>query len=249
MNDGCSRLDDDRDLIAVAVDEPVEGHVASFSSPWLRTTDAPRHRLFGAPGQSSKEGLNEKEYVLFMQQIIRKANHGALKNPLFRCVIVSVPAFCHWSERTPLGPSLWCKLSGGLHHAEDSNCAGCILGDAERCRRCRPASQGAAASGGSSGWQVAGRQGSDWQNSTSSARRDQGLTVCSLTLERLSGLDTHPITTLMPRRGLFFWTPNLGYAAQALRPLLWPPGSRSSYVSMTTRVSRPSQAAIFCRHY
>ena len=43
--------------------------------------------------------------VLFMQQIIRKANHGALKHPLFRCVIVSVPAFCHWSERTPLGPS------------------------------------------------------------------------------------------------------------------------------------------------
>jgi len=30
---------------------------------------------------------------------IRKANHGALTNPLFRCVIVSVPAFCHWSER------------------------------------------------------------------------------------------------------------------------------------------------------
>jgi len=25
--------------------------------------------------------------VLFMQQIIRKANHGALKHPLFRCVI------------------------------------------------------------------------------------------------------------------------------------------------------------------
>ena len=91
------------------------------------------------------------------------------------------------------------KLSGGLHHAEDSNCAGCILGDAERCRCCRPASQGAAASGACSGWQVSGRQGSDWQISTSSssARRDQGLTVCSLTLERLSGLDTHPITTLM----------------------------------------------------
>ena len=113
MNDGCSRLDDDRDLIAVAVDEPVEGHVASFSSPWLRTTDAPRHRLFGAPGQSSKEGLNEKEYVLFMQQIIRKANHGALKNPLFRCVIVSVPAFCHWCERTPLGPSCGANFQGG----------------------------------------------------------------------------------------------------------------------------------------
>ena len=60
--------------------------------------------------------------------------------------------------------------------------------------------------------QVAGRQGSDWQISTSSARRDQGLTVCSLTLERLSGLDAHPIYhTYAPlRRGLFFWTPNLG---------------------------------------
>src|SRR6516162_11295609 len=124
-----------------------------------------------------------------MQQIIRKANHGALKNPLFRCVIVSVPAFCHWSERTPLGPSLWCKLSGGLHHAEDSNCAGCILGDAERCRRCRPASQGAAASGASSGWQVAGRQGSDWQISTSSARRDQGLTVCVLDARKIERSD------------------------------------------------------------
>jgi hypothetical protein len=96
---------------------------------------------------------------------------------------------------------LWCKLSGGLHHAEDSNCTGCILGDAERCRCCRPASQGAAASGACSGWQVSGRQGSDWQISTSRARRDQGLTVCSLTLERLSGLDAHPITTLMPRFG------------------------------------------------
>jgi hypothetical protein len=31
--------------------------------------------------------------------------------------------------------TLRCKLSGGLHHAEDSNCTGCILGDAERCRR------------------------------------------------------------------------------------------------------------------
>jgi hypothetical protein len=51
--------------------------------------------------------------VLFMQQIIRKANHGALKNPLFRCVIVSVPAFCHWSERTPLGPSCGANFQGG----------------------------------------------------------------------------------------------------------------------------------------
>src|SRR5262249_13849293 len=126
-----------------------------------------------------------------------------IKNPLFRCVIVSVRAFCHWSERTPLGPSCGANFQGGLHHAEDSNCAGCILGDAERCRCCRPAWQGAAASGACCGWQVSGRQGSDWQISTSSARarRDQGLTVCSLTLERLSGLDAHPITTLMPRFG------------------------------------------------
>src|SRR5262249_45581525 len=123
----------------------------------------------------------------------------ALKNPLFRCVIVSVPAFCHWSERTPLGPSCGANFQGGLHHAEDSNCTGCILGDAERCRCCRPASQGTTSSGACSGWQVSGRQGSDWQISTSSARRDQGLTVCSLTLERLSGLDAHPIT--MPRFG------------------------------------------------
>jgi len=144
--------------------------------------------------KSWRPGLSD---VLFMQQIIRKANHGALKNPLFRCVIVSVPAFCHWSERTPLG----CKLSGGLHHAEDSNCAGCILGDAERCRCCRPASQGAAASGASSGWQVAGRQGSDWQISTSSTRRDQGLTVCVLDARR-SGSS---ITTYAPlRRGFSF---------------------------------------------
>src|SRR5262245_30848921 len=51
--------------------------------------------------------------VLFMQQINRKANHGALKNPLFRCVIVSVPAFCHWSERTPLGPNCGANFQVG----------------------------------------------------------------------------------------------------------------------------------------
>jgi len=162
-----------------------------------------------------------------MQQIIRKANHGALKNPLFRCVIVSVPAFCHWSERTPLGPSLWCKLSGGLHHAEDSNCAGCILGDAERCRRCRPASQGAAASGASSGWQVAGRQGSDWQISTSSARRDQGLTVCVLDARKIERSMRFPLPRLCPASaghflltGIAMWRRRAGhavYGACALR--------------------------------
>src|SRR5215831_15893794 len=36
-----------------------------------------------------------------------------IKNPLFRCVIVSVPAFCHWSERTPLGPSCGANFQGG----------------------------------------------------------------------------------------------------------------------------------------
>src|SRR5215813_13300267 len=89
---------------------------------------------------------------------------------------------------------LWCKLSGGLHHAEDSNCAGCILGDAERCRCCRPASQGAAASGASSGWQVA----------TSSARRDQGLTVCVLDARKIerSGYASHYHTYAPLRRGI-----------------------------------------------
>jgi hypothetical protein len=36
-----------------------------------------------------------------------------IKNPLFRCVIVSVPAFCYWSERTPLDPSCGAHLQGG----------------------------------------------------------------------------------------------------------------------------------------
>src|SRR5262249_26521974 len=59
-------------------------------------TDA---RLRGRRWRRSREelasGLSD---VLFMQQIIRKANHGASKNPLFRCVIVSVRAFCHCRE-------------------------------------------------------------------------------------------------------------------------------------------------------
>jgi hypothetical protein len=140
--------------------------------------------------------------VLFMQQIIRKANHGAFKNPLFRCVIVSVPAF--WSGADSARTKSRCKLSGGLHHAEDSNYTGCILGDAERCRRCRPASQGAAASGACSGWQVSGRQGSDWQISTSRARRDQGLTVCVLDARKIerSGYASHYHTYAPLRRGI-----------------------------------------------
>ena len=107
-------------------------------------------------------------------------------------------------ERADSARTKWCKLSGGLHHAEDSNCAGCILGDAERCRCCRPASQRAAASGACSGWQVSGRQGSDWQISTSSARRDQGLTVCVLDARKIeqSGYASHHHTYAPFRRGI-----------------------------------------------
>jgi hypothetical protein len=134
--------------------------------------------------------------VLFMQQISGKRTTGFL----FRCVIVSVPA-CHWSKRTPLGSSCGQTL-GGLHHAEGSNCTGCILGDAERCRRCRPASQGAAASGACSGWQVAGRQVSAWQISTSSARRDQGLTVSGpLNARKIERSGVGIPFPLMPRFG------------------------------------------------
>src|SRR5262249_51903330 len=43
------------------------------------------------------------------------------------------------------------------------------------------------------------------QISTSSARRDQGLTVCVLDARRMSGLDALSITTYAPlRRGIFF---------------------------------------------
>src|SRR5262245_26138273 len=173
---------------------------ARWSASWASMATPP---AFVTAAAAIPCGMSD---VLFMQQINRKANHGALKNPLFRCVIVSVPAFCHWSERTSARTKLWCKLSGGLHHAEDSNCTGCILGDAERCRRCRPASQGAAASGASSGWQVAGRQGSDWQISTSSARRDQGLTVCVLDARKIerSGCAFHYHTYAPLRRGISF---------------------------------------------
>jgi hypothetical protein len=134
---------------------------------------------------------------------IRKANHGALTNPLFRCVIVSVPAFCHWSERSPLGQVV-ATFKGGLHHAEDSDRSGCILCDAERCRCCRSASQRAAASGSRSGWQVSGRQVSDWQISTSRARRDQGLTVCVLDARKIErpGYASHYHRNAPLRRGI-----------------------------------------------
>jgi hypothetical protein len=53
-------------------------------------------------------GVGIERRALYATEI-RKANHGTLTNPLFRCAIVSVPAFCHWSERSPLGPSC-CNL-------------------------------------------------------------------------------------------------------------------------------------------
>src|SRR5262245_24446915 len=179
---------------------------ARWSASWASMATPPAFVTAAAaiPCGTREELASGLSDVLFMQQIIRKANHGALKNPLFRCVIVSVPAFCHWSERTSARTNLSCKLSGGLHHAEDSNCTGCILGDAERRRRCRPASQGAAASGASSGWQVAGRQGSDRQISTSSARRDQGLTVLDARKIERSGCAFHYHAYAPLRRGISF---------------------------------------------
>jgi hypothetical protein len=58
--------------------------------------------------RSRRVGVGIERRALYATGI-RKANHGTLTNPLFRCVIVSVPAFCHWSERSPLGPSC-CNL-------------------------------------------------------------------------------------------------------------------------------------------
>ena len=65
----------------------------------------------GAPGAARVRrsvGVGIERRALYATEI-RKANHGTLTKPLFRCAIVSVPAFCHWSERSPLGPSC-CNL-------------------------------------------------------------------------------------------------------------------------------------------
>jgi len=134
-----------------------------------------------------------------MQQIIRKANYGALRNPLFRCVIVSVPAPLKRANcaRT--------KTFRGLNHAEDSNCTGCILGDAGRCRRCRYTRKTAAASA-ASGRQGSDRQGSAWQISNSTARRDQGLTICVFDARKIerSAYASHFHTYAPLRRGICF---------------------------------------------
>jgi hypothetical protein len=133
---------------------------------------------------------------------IRKAKHGALKSPFsLRDCLCS--AILHLDRA--LRSDQRCKLTGGLHHAEDSDRSGRILCDAGRCRCCRSASQGAAASGGRAGWQVSGRQGSDWQISTSTARSDQGLTVCFLDARKIerSGYASHFHTYAPLRRGIF----------------------------------------------
>src|SRR5215831_2781752 len=88
---------------------------ARWSASWASmATPGIRDRAAAAiPCGTREELASGLSDVLFMQQIIRKANHGALKNPLFRCVIVSVRAFCHWNERTPLGPSCGANFQGG----------------------------------------------------------------------------------------------------------------------------------------
>jgi hypothetical protein len=138
--------------------------------------------------RSRRAGIPIERRALYATDI-RKANHGALQMPFSLC-------HCLCSGILPsLGPVV--ATFRGLHHAEDSDHSGCILCDAERCRRCRSASQGAAASGTCSGWQVSGRQVSDWQISTSTARRDQGLTVCVLDARKIERPRYAPITTVM----------------------------------------------------
>jgi hypothetical protein len=140
--------------------------------------------------------------VLFMQQISGKRTTGHYKCPFSLCDCLCsgiLPLERAESARTKLLQPL-----RGLHHAEDSDRSGCILCDAERCRRCRSASQRAAASGSRSGWQVSGRQVSDWQISTSRARRDQGLTVCVLDARKIErpGYASHYHSYAPLRRGI-----------------------------------------------
>jgi hypothetical protein len=124
-------------------------------------------------------------------------------------------------------------FKGGLHHAEVSDRSGCILCDAERCRRCRSASQGATASGTCSGWQVSGRQVSNWQISASAARRDQRLTVWVLDARKIErpGYASHYHSYEMPplRRGIS----STGIAKEMGRiGGLGPPSVSSAYASV-----------------
>src|SRR5262249_39043401 len=152
---------------------------------------------------------------------IRKANHG-IPFSLCDCLCPSMPLERADSARI----KLWSNFRG-LHHAEDSNCTGCILGDAERCRRCRPASQGAAASGACSGWQVSGRQVSAWQISTSSARRDQGLTVSgALNARKIERSGVGIPFPLMPRFGGALSLGIVEVMGTNLAPALAPSGPR-----------------------
>src|SRR5262249_21848738 len=56
MNERSSRFDDDEDAVVVAVDEPVEGHVASLHHPWLKRTNI-LVQVSKPPGP----GLSDKE--------------------------------------------------------------------------------------------------------------------------------------------------------------------------------------------
>src|SRR5262249_35241025 len=113
----------------------------------------------------------------------------------------------------------------GAKHGEDSNCIGCILGDAERCRRRRSAAQGAAASGASgwqgSDWQVSGWQGSDWE--ISAARRYQGLTACVLerSVLSVSGYASHFHDFRPASAGRFFFCAMKPYQAVAVEPFMF----------------------------
>jgi hypothetical protein len=119
-------------------------------------------------------------------------------------------AILPFGPSAPLGPSCGANFKGGLHHAEDADRRGRILCDAECCRRCRSASQAAAASGACSGWQgsdrqVSSRQSADRQIPDAGARSDQGLTVCFLDARKIerSGYASHFHTYAPLRRGIF----------------------------------------------
>ena len=57
-------------------------------------------------------GVGIERRALYATEI-RKANHGTLTNPLFRCVIVSVPAFCHWSASGVRSDQVVATFKGG----------------------------------------------------------------------------------------------------------------------------------------
>ena len=101
---------------------------------------------------------------------------GIQKSPFSLRDCLGFRQFAFWTECSAR-TKLW-HFQGWLHHAEDADRGSRILCDAECCRRCRSASQAAAASGACSGWQGSDRQDADREISAAgAARSDQGLTV------------------------------------------------------------------------